>query len=88
VDTADLTGIAPAVIVTPELDVLHLEAKHYAQRLQRHGALVAYHEIPNADHGYDMKDVALARSVYALIAQHIARATAHDTAATQGTTSP
>jgi len=75
-DTANLTGIAPAVVITPEQDILHLEAKRYAERLQRHAALVAYHEIPNVDHSYDMKDFSLAREVYALIAQHIQRATA------------
>ena len=75
-DTADLHGIAPALIITAAQDVLQAEGQRYAERLERHQALVAYHEIPNADHGYDQRDMALARSVYALIAQHIARAAA------------
>jgi len=73
-DVADLTGIAPAVVITPEQDILHAESKRYAERLERHGALVAYHELPNVDHAYDMTDQALAGEVYASIAQHLKRA--------------
>ena len=82
-DTADLHGIAPAVIITAEQDVLQAEAQRYAERLERCEALVAYHEVPNADHAYDMKDLGLARSMYALIAQHIARAASRQTSAEQ-----
>lgn len=82
-DAADLTGIAPAVIITAEQDILQAEGQRYAERLERHRALVAYHEIPNADHAYDMRDMALAREAYALIAQHIQRATAHRTSNTR-----
>jgi len=73
-ETADLTGIAPALVVTAENDRLRAEGQHYAERLQRVRALAAYHEVPNADHGYDVKDAQLARSVYALIAKHLKRA--------------
>jgi acetyl esterase len=86
-DTASLTGMAPAVVIAAEQDILHAEAKRYAERLERHGALIAFHDVPNADHAYDMRDQALARSVYALIAQHLKRAAAHDLLPIQSVTS-
>jgi acetyl esterase len=70
-DTADLTGIARALVITPEYDRLHAEGAWYAQRLRQAGALVEHHEVPDAGHGYDMKDTAKARETYALIARHL-----------------
>jgi len=74
-DTADLKGIAPALVVTAEFDLLRAEGERYAERLQKAGALVEQHVVPNADHGYDGKDFEKARQVYALIAQHVGQAT-------------
>jgi acetyl esterase len=70
-DTADLTGIAPALIVTAELDLLHDEGKRYAERLDAVGALAEYHDVAGADHGYDGTDDARALETYALIARHL-----------------
>ncbi|MFJ9708955.1 alpha/beta hydrolase fold domain-containing protein [Streptomyces sp. NPDC101234] len=70
-DTADLTGIAPALVITAEYDLLRAEGERYAARLAAAGALVEHHEVAGADHGYDGKDDAKAREVYALIARHV-----------------
>lgn len=70
-DTADLTGIAPALVVTAELDLLRDEGDRYADRLRLADALVQHHVVPGADHGYDGDDHDLARQVYALIAEKV-----------------
>ncbi|MEU6252629.1 alpha/beta hydrolase [Streptomyces sp. NPDC047043] len=70
-DTADLTGIAPALVVTAEFDLLKAEAVAYTDRLRTVGALVAHHDVAGADHGYDTSDDERARNTYALIARHI-----------------
>lgn len=74
-DTADLTGLAPAVVIAAEQDILRDEARRYADRLDAVGALVEYREIAGADHGYDQKDDVLARETYLVIAEHIRTAT-------------
>ncbi|MDN3025567.1 alpha/beta hydrolase fold domain-containing protein [Streptomyces sp. S.PB5] len=73
-DTADLMGIAPALVVTAEYDVLKAEAQSYADRLRTAGALVGHHDVAGADHAYDGKDEAKARETYALIARHVREA--------------
>jgi acetyl esterase/lipase len=73
-DTADLTGIAPALIITAEFDLLRAEGARYAERLRGAGALVDHHVVANADHGYDGKDTDKARQTYALIARHVRQA--------------
>jgi acetyl esterase len=70
-DTADLTGIAPALILTAEFDRLHAEGKRYAERLAQAGALLEHRDVPGADHGYDIGDQEKARETYALIARRI-----------------
>ena len=74
-DTADLTGIAPAVVLTPENDLLRLEGVRYADRLAKVGALAEHKDLSGVDHGYDLKDLDNAREIYALIADHIRLAT-------------
>ena len=74
-DTADLTGIAPAFVVTAEHDLLRAEGVRYAERLRKAGALLDHYDVPGVDHGYDQKDAETARGVYALIAAHVRRAT-------------
>ncbi|WP_416979925.1 alpha/beta hydrolase fold domain-containing protein [Streptomyces sp. T028] len=77
-DTAELKGIAPALVITAEYDLLRAEAARYAERLHAAGALVEHHEVAGADHGYDTNDDEKARQSYALMARHIRRATAPD----------
>ena len=74
-DTADLHGIAPALVITAALDLLRAEGVTYADRLREAGALVEHHDVANADHAYDSEDDDQARQVYALIARHVQRAT-------------
>ncbi len=73
-DTADLTGIAPAVIVAAGHDILRDEARRYADRLDRVGALVELREIPEADHDYDRVDDERTREAWSLIAGHVRHA--------------
>ncbi|GAB3170939.1 alpha/beta hydrolase [Myceligenerans halotolerans] len=73
-DDADLTGIAPAVVLTCELDRLRGDGVAYARRLLDVGALVAHIDIPGVDHAYDMSDVDTARSSYAFIAERLREA--------------
>ncbi|MFC8349964.1 alpha/beta hydrolase [Streptomyces sp. NPDC057280] len=75
-DTADLKGIAPAVVITAELDLLKVEGVRYADRLRTAGALVEHQDVPGVDHGYDGSDDQRARETYALIARHIRQAAA------------
>ncbi|MEH0573940.1 MULTISPECIES: alpha/beta hydrolase fold domain-containing protein [Streptomyces] len=74
-DTADLNGIAPALVITAHDDLLRNEATRYAERLDAAGALVALHDVAGADHGYDAKDDVKARATYHLIARHLRQAT-------------
>jgi acetyl esterase len=74
-DTADLTGIAPAVVLTAEHDILRDEGHRYAERLRTAGALVDYVEIAGADHGYDVNDLERAAEIYPKIAGFIKAAT-------------
>lgn len=74
-DTADLTGIAPALVITPEYDSLHADGQRYARRLRQVGALVEHRDVPEADHAYDMNDAGKARETYAWIASSIKQAT-------------
>ena len=79
-DSADLAGIAPALIVTAEHDRLRNEARRYAARLDAVGALVEYYEVPGVDHGYNiMSDAAdITRRSYAHIVEHVRCAIASD----------
>ena len=45
-DTADLTGIAPALVLTCELDRLRGDGVAYAHRLRAAGALLAHVDLP------------------------------------------
>ncbi|MGW4867853.1 alpha/beta hydrolase [Streptomyces chartreusis] len=74
-DTADLKGIAAALLITAEYDLLRAEGERYAERLRQAGALVEHHDVAGFDHGYDGLDDAEAREVYGLIARHLREAT-------------
>ncbi|MGW3662477.1 alpha/beta hydrolase fold domain-containing protein [Streptomyces sp. NPDC005141] len=73
-DTGDLNGIAPALLITAEFDLLKPEGERYAERLRKTGALVDHVDVPKADHGYDGTDDDRAREIYALIARHVRQA--------------
>ncbi|MFR9727926.1 alpha/beta hydrolase fold domain-containing protein [Saccharopolyspora sp. MS10] len=72
--TADLTGIAPALLITAGADVLHDEGERYAGALREVGALAEHHDVADAGHGFDVRDPVLARETYELIARHVRRA--------------
>ncbi len=72
-DTADLTGIAPALVITCEYDRLRGDGERYARRLRAAGSLVELYDVPSADHGYDAIRIDLARTTYELIADHLRR---------------
>ncbi|WP_417218050.1 alpha/beta hydrolase fold domain-containing protein [Arthrobacter sp.] len=74
-DTADLTGLAPAMVIAAELDILRGEARRYADRLDAVGALIEYRQIQGADHGYDGNDDVRARETYLVMAERIRNAT-------------
>jgi acetyl esterase len=76
-----LVGIAPALIVAAGFDRLRDEAAVYADKLDAVGALAEYHEVSGVDHGYNLNSdapeaVDATRRMYALIADHVAHATA------------
>ena len=70
-ETADLTGIAPAVVIAAGDDILHDEDVRYARRLADVGALVELIELPGADHAYDSVDDERSREMYSRIAGHV-----------------
>jgi len=49
---ASVAGVAPAVIITAEHDILRGEAGDYARRLQDEGVAVELHEYPGQVHGF------------------------------------
>jgi len=73
-DTADLKGIAPALLITAEFDLLRAEGTRYAERLREAGALVEHYDVPGVDHGYDVKNDEKALEVYGMIARHVRQA--------------
>lgn len=80
-DTEDLTGIAPAMVVTAEYDRLRDEARRYADRLAAVGALREYLDVPQVDHGYNIMSSAteVTRRSYDRIADHVRQATGRST---------
>jgi acetyl esterase/lipase len=74
----NIKGIAPALVITAELDRLRDEAASYARKLEAAGSLVAYHDIPGVDHGYNILSDSeeVTRQMYDFIADHVANATA------------
>ena len=72
-DDADLTGIAPAMIIAAEHDILRAEAERYAARLDQVDALAELMIIRDRDHAYDQADDEAARATYATIAAHLNR---------------
>jgi acetyl esterase len=48
----DLAGVAPALVITAEYDLLRDEADRYAERLAEAGVAVTHHVMPGVDHAY------------------------------------
>lgn len=49
---SSLRGVAPALIITAEHDILRAEAEHYAQRLRDEDVKVAQHDYEGQIHGF------------------------------------
>jgi len=73
-----IAGIAPALVITCEIDRLHDEGVAYADKLAAVGALREHRDLAGTGHGYNLyvKDRALVEDCYALIAKHVISATA------------
>ncbi|MFD6140580.1 alpha/beta hydrolase [Promicromonospora sp. NPDC060271] len=79
-DRASLAGIAPALVVTAQRDILRDEGARYARRLADAGALVEHLDLPNVGHGFNLfgADRELVTTVYDRIVVHTSDATAPD----------
>lgn len=53
-DTAPLAGIAPALVISAEHDILRDEAARYAQRLRTDGALIEHLDLHGVGHAFNM----------------------------------
>jgi acetyl esterase/lipase len=73
-----IAGIAPALVITCEIDRLHDEGVAYADKLAAAEALREHLDLAGVDHGYNVlsRDRALVEHSYALIAKHVVAATA------------
>ncbi|MGE2713423.1 alpha/beta hydrolase [Mycolicibacterium litorale] len=73
-----LAGIAPAVVITTEYDMLRDEGVRYAAKLDAAGSLVRHHDVIGVDHGYNIlsDNTDVTRRMYDLIVAHVRDATA------------
>ncbi len=70
-----LDGIAPAVVITCELDLLRDDGVRYARKLEVAGALLEHREFKGLDHAFNLltDETARTREMYDLIAGRIAK---------------
>ena len=69
-----LAGIAPALVVTCEHDLLRAEAVDYARALDRVGALREHCDVPGTDHGYNIMSFGTRETtepMYEYLAEHV-----------------
>ena len=71
----DLTGLAPAVVLTAERDSLRADGDRYAQRLREAGVEVLHDMTPGADHYFLTQDQPRARQTMALVAAEVRKRT-------------
>lgn len=74
-DTVSLAGIAPALVISCERDILQEEAERYATRLRTAGSLVEHMELPDVGHGFNM--LGAPRDVVLPVYQRIADVVGH-----------
>lgn len=72
-----ITGIAPALVITCELDSLRDEGVAYAGKLAAAGSLREHVDLAGARHNFNLlsRDRALVEDAYALIVKHVTSAT-------------
>ena len=77
-NSAGISGIALALVITCELDQLHDEGVAYVGMLAAAGALSGHVDLAGVDHGYNIRGGAraLVEDSYAQIAKHVTAATA------------
>lgn len=70
----DLTGVAPALVITAEYDLYRDEADRYAGRLAEAGVAVSHHVMPGVDHTYThIEPVEPLRKALALMADALVK---------------
>lgn len=74
----DISGIAPAIVVTTEYDRLRDEGVRYAAKLDEVGALMRHYDVAGVDHGYNIMsdDVDTTRRMYDALVADVVAATA------------
>ena len=67
----DLTGLAPAIVLTAERDTLRRDGDRYAERLRGAGVEVVHDVTPGVDHYFLTEDPDRARSTMAMVAEQV-----------------